>query len=385
MRNRSRTRNALYAKIAVGAVVVLALLLTARIAGKLAAAPQAPAPPAAPEAPRVPRTPAPPAVVPPPGPVDPAALPTPPCWSCRSGERPERLEIGVDLDLLAPLGTGGGNAAAWFHDFIKIGGPRLPEYAAARKRLVPVTLRGRQWKVLPADDPLLLEAESWVDQPECRFYPELIGFDGFRTEVPNLLLAIQFARSWVARGDASQDREQAREDYRRAVRIGRLYLQDDLTMIQDLVGLACVRYGLEGLFDEARRDGDTATMAAAGLALGDVNAIRLLMAERITATQDVYRRLEYGWFGPSLDVPDDVVEQVLGLARSDPSRPLRIEAVQAVWVIARAGSGKQQEKAAALLEELAEDGDPYVAEMTRWLLDWKLDRVTWEMLFGRTD
>jgi hypothetical protein len=95
--------------------------------------------------------------------------------------------------------------------------------------------------------------------------------------------------------------------------------------------------------------------------------------------------VERGWFGPSVEVPDEAVEQLLSRAREDPYRPLRIEALTAVWVIARAGSGVQQEQAAAALAELAGDPDPYVAEMTRWLQDRELDRETWAMFFGGTD
>ena len=66
---------------------------------------------------RVPASAAPPrATVRAPRPIAVDKLPTPFCWGCTQNENAP-LEFQVDLDLLAPLGDGLGNAALWFSEF----------------------------------------------------------------------------------------------------------------------------------------------------------------------------------------------------------------------------------------------------------------------------
>ena len=64
----------------------------------------------------------------------------------------------------------------------------------------------RRAKQLDEDDPLLLEAEPWFDQATMSFYPEYYQFAGPETQVPNLLFPMMLAKSWIARGDANEDR-----------------------------------------------------------------------------------------------------------------------------------------------------------------------------------
>ena len=72
-----------------------------------------------------------------------------------------------------------------------------------------------------------------------RYYPDYLELDGYQTVVPNLLFQLNLAKSWVARGMAAEDLDAALEDYRRAMRLGRLLRQEDVTVIADLVGQAC--------------------------------------------------------------------------------------------------------------------------------------------------
>jgi hypothetical protein len=97
---------------------------------------------------------APPAIIPAPKPIDVKHL-TIQCWSC-PGTEDGPLVFRTDLDMLAPLGTGTANAATWFAQFAKPNGPRAAEGSTAQKRTVDHPPIG---KVLPPDDPLLLEAE----------------------------------------------------------------------------------------------------------------------------------------------------------------------------------------------------------------------------------
>jgi hypothetical protein len=379
MTDTARKRRGLYAKLAVGAVVVLAALLALRATGwsRSAAEPEEvrPAPVAAPQV-------APRANVPEPPPIDLAALPTPTCWGCPSNKMTS-LEFSVDLDLLAPLGDGPGNAAVWMYDFRKTGGSRLEELGEAQKRGGASKSRSGKWKVLRPDDPLLLEAEAWMDQAECSFYPELFEMDGVRTEVPNLLFAVVLAKSWVDRGAVSEDPEAAKEDYRRAVRLGRLLLQDDMTLIQNLVGFACIRWGAEALYEAAREEGDAATMLAAGLVIGDCNGIRQQVSARIAGSW-VTSRYEHGLFGPSLNASDASVEKVCEAARTETSRTLRGEAIITLYAIKHAGTRSQRARAVELLDELAAEEDELVSELARWVQEEPYDREMLEQFTSWT-
>ena len=129
-----------------------------------------------------------------------------PRWSHQnSKDWPVRFR--TDLDLLAPLGNGGRNAGEWYVDFRKPDGPRHEEARAMLERREK--REGNFGKVLPPDDPLLLEAEPWCDQATMTFYPGIFGLDGYATRITDLLLPLNFVRSWVARGLAADSTEAA--------------------------------------------------------------------------------------------------------------------------------------------------------------------------------
>ncbi|MFV2069471.1 MAG: hypothetical protein ACC645_21105, partial [Pirellulales bacterium] len=115
-----------------------------------------------------------PAAVPDPASLEVASLEIP-CWSCpNSASWP--VSFQTDLDLLAPLGEGSENAATWFKDFTKPDGPRFREAVAMMERAVDIG--GMYGKVLPGDDPLLLEAEPWCDQATMHFFPAFFELEG---------------------------------------------------------------------------------------------------------------------------------------------------------------------------------------------------------------
>ncbi len=308
---------------------------------------------------------APAAVVPAPHPVRVDALQVP-CWNC-SESRAWPLRFRTDLDLLAPLGTGAANAAVWFKDFTKPSGPRWQEVQTAMARRVEGP--GDAGKVLPVADPLLLEAEPWCDQATMRFYPEFFPMKGFDTPLPNLVLPLTLSRSWVARGEAASDPAKAMEDFRRAIRLGRLLRQEDITIIQDLVGLACINAGTQAIYDLAVKQGDTKLALVAAIVLGEHSAQRLVTAERITKTdlQPYVRRNAGGEV--ALDVPDSKVGDIVAAARSGPDRRFRLEAILELNLVRVLGARAQQERAAAVLNELATSGDPVVAEDAVWARD----------------
>jgi hypothetical protein len=290
-----------------------------------------------------------------------------PCWSCPEA-RTWPVDFKTNLDLLAPLGNGSENAAIWFDDFTKTmddgqPGPRLREYQAAmEQRVMHPTLK----KVLPFDQPLLAEAEPWCDMATMRFYPELHELRGYATVIPNLLVPLMLAKTWVARGLAADDYEAAMEDFRRAIRLGRLLRQEDTIVISDLVGLACIRLGTEGIYQRAIAINDTELALLASIVLGEVAPQRLLTAERVTKGGNL---AEHFSVGPDdevrLNLPDYRADSLIEMALNDPSQRFRGEATVGLQMMYQLGSPQQQKRAEEALRKLMVDQNPKVAEAAR--------------------
>lgn len=288
-----------------------------------------------------------------------------PCWSCREAtDWP--LTFKTDLDLLAPLGTGTGNAADWFKDFSKPDGARYREAVAAMKRRVDhPTLN----KVLPADDPLLLEAEPWCDQATMHFYPEIYPIEGFETKIPNLLVQLAFVKSWVARGMTSEDPIAAMEDFQRAIRLGRLLRQDDTTIIADLVGLVCIRIGAEAIYELAVERGELELALVASVVVGEVAPQRLLTSERVTRTV-LTTELQQGSDGRiMLELPDERLDEIIKMASTEHDRRFQGEVTTALNIVRFLGTAAQQQRALSALEPMLESDDPIVAAMARCARD----------------
>jgi hypothetical protein len=305
------------------------------------------------------------AVVPDPKPLDPLGLAAPDWYDRKVSER--SVDFRVDLDAIAPLGDGGSNAALYFRQFAKSDGARLADYEAAMERLIEDD--NFDGKHLPADDPFLLEAEPWADQAFMKHYPEVWELNGHNTAITNLLAILTVAKGWVARGNATDDPELAREDYRRAIRLGRLTRQEDFILINDLVGLACIRYGLEGLYDLERGQGNTEAAMLAAVALGEVAPQRLVTSSLITEGAKI--RLVRPWhgIGYTIDAKDEDLQRVADTAKGHPSRRFRCEALLNLHMVYRFGSGEQQVLARQTLEEIAAGDDALIGELARWCLE----------------
>jgi hypothetical protein len=367
IRNPS-TKRALVILSAAGVIV----LLTASLALRMSAWASAPT---IPEDPAVQDLDPPDASVPEPRSVSLAEIPTPFRWA-RSWNQDAPLVFHVDLDLLAPLGDGEGNAAVWFRQFARDGARRekdsRPGYSS---RIVKTSIGGRTYRVLPGDDPLLLEAEPWVDQATCRFYPEVWKVTGMDTRIPDLRLMLDLARSWVARGKLSGDPVAAREDFRRAIRLGRLLRQDDVTIIQDLVAVSCIGMGAEALFELAREEGDPAMMVATALVVSNDDAIRLMTAKRVSSFEPTYKVRADGSTEMSLTLTDDELESIIGRVRRASERRIRMEGLIALQAAKHLGSHSQRETAQEALEEFSSDPDDLLAGLARQFRDVTLTRA----------
>lgn len=293
-----------------------------------------------------------------------------PCWTCPSNQD-WPLRFQTDLDLLAPLGTGTANAAEWFALFEKKNGPRAADAFAAMKRRV----EGPEWlgKVLPPDDPLLLEAEPWCDQATMTYYPGIFELSGYATRITNLLLPLNMVRSWVARGLAAETTEAAMADFRRGIRLGRLLRQEDVVVISDLVGLACIHLATRGVYQRALADGDLDLALLASVILGEVAPQRLGTKKHLTSTDllDSFERDELGEIVFRLQTGR--LDVVIEAAESAPDRRMRCEAVEGLNIIRSLGTPQESNRALEVLERLADDDDSMVAKGARWSLDHPTD------------
>jgi hypothetical protein len=118
-----------------------------------------------------------------------------------------------------------------------------------------------------------------------KYYPEIFELDGYRTYIPNLLHTLTLAKSWAARGYDAADPAEAMKDFRRAIRVGRLLRQEDVVVISDLVGLACIRFGAQGIYDLALKENDYPLALTASIVLGEIAPQRLMTAERVTGVE----------------------------------------------------------------------------------------------------
>jgi len=287
-----------------------------------------------------------------------------PCWSCPDA-RAWPLAFRTDLDMLAPLGSGRGNAALWFGAFAKPNGPRFAEALEANARRVDASPVG---KVLPPNDPLLLEAEPWCDQATMRFYPDVFPLAGAETQLPNLLFALTLARSWVHRGMQAAAYDAAMADFRRVVRLGRLLRQEDAVLVNDLVGLACIRIGVEAIYDRARAAGKLDLALAAAVAAGEAPAQKLLSAARMTSIELPPYLKAASDGGYTLELPDERFKAIVAMATTCPDRRFRVEATQNLRVVSELGPPEQAELARRTLEAAAGSDDPVMAPITRAFL-----------------
>jgi hypothetical protein len=352
-RNRS-VRFGIFA--AVGLVVVLVGLLVARLLGRAARTAYAlQAPPAA--------------IVPAPRPCDLSKLEMP-CWGCIWAQK-WPLRWVTDLDMLAPLGTGTANAATWFAAFAKPNGPRFAEAEAAMARRVehgPLRIAPKGNEVLPPNDPLLAEAAPWCDQATMRFYPDVFPVQGGRTQLPNNLFMLNLARSWIARGHDAANFEDAMADFRRVIRLGRLLRQDDVVVIDDLLGFSYIRWGAEEIYDRAIKEGKTELALLAAVVAGEGAPQRYLSAARMTAVEIAPYLRKSAESPYELELSADRFKTIRETAESGPDRRFRNEAIFSLRFVAALGAGPTRPSARELLEKLALDPDPIVAANARWSL-----------------
>jgi len=201
------------------------------------------------------------------------------------------------------------------------------------------------------------------------FYPEIYKLDGYATRITNLLLPLNFVRSWVARGLNAETTEAAMEDFRRAIRLGRLLRQEDVVVISDLVGLACIHLATRGIYERALADGDLELSLLASVVLGEVAPQRLGTKRHLTSTDllDSFQQDDRGEVVFRLH--PGKLDAVIEAAESAPDRRMRCEAVLGLNIIRSLGTPEEKDRAFEVLEIITTDPDPKVAEGAQWSLD----------------
>lgn len=300
-----------------------------------------------------------------------------PCWSCpQAAEWPLRFRI--NLDLLAPLGNGTRNAAEFFALFEKERGPRLDEAKAFMERRSQVPGLEDIGQTVPGDDPLLREAEPWVDQGQMRFYPEIYQLEGMATRIPNLLFNLALARSWIARGVQAEDAADGLEDCRRAIRLGRLLRQEDLILINDLVGLACIHLGSRGIYQIAQRTGDHDLALLASIVIGEAAPQKLLTAQRIAAMDISPFVTEVGPGRYQVTAPTKRVQTLVEMLQTSPDRRFLGEALMGSHALAYHGTPEHRALVRQELEALIKGDDPIIATIAADILGHPPDNALME-------
>jgi hypothetical protein len=351
---------------AASVIILLAGALGVRLMAREADSIDAPQPPASLIA-LDPHPTAPPATVPTPHSLGWAALEVP-CWSCPEARDEWAIRFRTDLDDLAPLGDGTGNAAEFFGLFARYVGPRREEGEALSK--TANTHPDAEWTGGAADfdDPLVLEAEPWVDQASMRFYEDVFPLEGWKTHIPNLLFMLRLSRTWVQRGVLADDPAAGLEDCRRAIRLGRLLRQEDVVVINDLVGLACIHLGARGMLEIAQRIGDLDLAFVAATVVGEAAPQRFLTSQRITEI-DVTPHISNDWWrGPRADLPESLVERLVAMMQA-PDRRLRGEAILTAQFAMTITDDETAQRLRSALEETASRDDEITAAMARYSLE----------------
>jgi hypothetical protein len=313
---------------------------------------------------------APPATVPPPAIADWRTVETP-CWSCPEARNDWPIRFRTDLDLLAPLGDGAGNAAEFFGLFAKEVGPRRDE---ADIEKIPSTVHpDHEWVggAFAFDHPLVLEAEPWVDQATMRFYEDVFPLEGWKTHITNLLFMLRLSRTWIQRGMLAEDPAVGLDDCRRALRLGRLLRQEDVVVINDLVGLASIHLGARGMLEIARRTGDHELAFVAATVVGEAAPQRFLTSQRITELDVIPHVKKRSWWGGTADLPEVLVHRVIS-AMEAPDRRLRGEAILTAQFAMEFADAETVERFRNALERLASGDDELTAIMARYSLDEEL-------------
>jgi hypothetical protein len=161
-----------------------------------------------------------------------------------------------------------------------------------------------------------------------------------------------------------------------------LLRQEDVTVIADLVGLACIREGVEGIYRLAIRNADTDRALLAAVVMSEVAPQRLLTSERVTAGNlSAFGRLNDDG-SAELDLPDSVLERLIEMATTAPERRFRGEPLIGLQIVLHLGTPEQKLRVRQTLDRLREDPDLIIAQFAEWALERPLEAQMLNETFG---
>jgi hypothetical protein len=129
--------------------------------------------------------------------------------------------------------------------------------------------------------------------------------------------------------------------------------------------------GAQGIYDIAIREGNAELALLASIVIGEVAPQRLLTSERITRTWDKHYVREDEEGNASLEIPDEKLDAILDIARNQPDRRFRAEAIIHLNLVRVMGTGEQKERAVSLLTELSGSEDEVISETARYSLEYE--------------
>jgi hypothetical protein len=148
-----------------------------------------------------------------------------------------------------------------------------------------------------------------------------------------------------------------------------LLRQEDVTIIADLVGLACVRFGADGIYRRAVAEGDLELALIASVVLGEVAPQRLMTSERITAGN----LSPFGRVGPDgeleFNISDRRIDRLMAMITDGPDRRFGGEAFIGLSIVRNLGTGDQQARVVEFPTELRDGSKPFISEMAQWALE----------------
>jgi hypothetical protein len=154
--------------------------------------------------------------------------------------------------------------------------------------------------------------------------------------------------------------------------------QEDVVVITDLVGLACIHLGARGIYERALADGDLELALLASVVLGEVAPQRLGTKQHLTSTDliDSFFRDDRG--GIVLQLRSGKLDAIVEAAESAPDRRIRCEALVGLNIVLNLGTPEESRRASEVLTEIAGDADLKIAEAARWSLDNPVDEEVLE-------
>jgi hypothetical protein len=123
------------------------------------------------------------------------------------------------------------------------------------------------------------------------------------------------------------------------------------------------------MFDIAVREGDAELAMLASIVVGEAAPQRLLTSERINRTWDKHYVREDESGNLSLEIPDEKLDTILEMARNQPDRRFRAEAIIHLNLVRVMGTDAQKERVVELLTELRELEDQVISETARYSLE----------------